>query len=91
MDGDGKLKQLAEVVVRKYGDDALAVVTARIEGRLSVQDYSLAAMWSLVAAIIHARTAGAKPQPGIQEDVREIAAGIVMTLARDDAQANLDS
>jgi hypothetical protein len=90
VDSDGKLKQLAEVVVQKYGDDALAVVSARIEGRLSVQDYNLAALWSLVAAIIHARMGAAKPQRGIHEDVREIAAGIVMTLAREEPQADLD-
>ena len=81
MQDEGKIRQLAQLVVQKHGSDALAVVNERIRGRLEAQDYHLAALWALVAEAVHRMMPDAKPRRGVQREVQEIAAGVIVTLA----------
>jgi hypothetical protein len=48
-----KAWRLAQLIVEKYGNEALAVVIERVVGRLIVHDYSLAIMWTRVAEEVH--------------------------------------
>ena len=54
MDDDPKTWRLAQLVIEKHGEDALALVTERAHWRLEVQDYALAALWSEVADAVRA-------------------------------------
>jgi hypothetical protein len=57
-----KTRRLAHLLVDKHGNDALAVVTERALGRLTVQDYRLAIVWTRVAEAVHKLLPDAKPE-----------------------------
>ena len=62
MASDPKIRRLARLIVEKHGDEALAVVTERIVGRLIALDYAHVRMWTRVAEAVHALHPGAPPQ-----------------------------
>ena len=62
MEPDSKIWRLAQLLVKKYGDEALAVVTERALGRLTVQDYAWAIVWTRVAQAVHTMRPDAKPE-----------------------------
>ena len=65
MSSDPKIWRLAQLLIDKHGDEALAVVTERALGRLSVQDYHLAIVWTRVAQAVHRMRPDAKPERSI--------------------------
>jgi hypothetical protein len=81
VDNEAKIRLLAELMVQKHGEDALAVVNERIRGRLLAQDYPLAALWSLVAGTVHAARPNAKPRRRNHQWVQQVAAGVLATMA----------
>src|SRR5262249_27490900 len=60
-----KIRSLAQLWVGKYRDDALAVVTERGVGRVTVEDYRLAVVWTRVAEAVHKMLPDAKPERSI--------------------------
>ncbi len=62
---DPKIRQIAQLLVEKYRDEALAVVTERALGRLTVQDYGWAVMWTRVAEAVHTLRPNAKPERSV--------------------------
>lgn len=62
MASDPKVWRLAQLVVEKHGDEALAVVTERALGRFTVQDYPSATLWTRVAEAVHTILPHAKPE-----------------------------
>lgn len=62
MGPDPKIWRLAQLVVEKHGDEALAVVTERAIGRLTVQDYPNTVLWTRVAEAVHTMLPDAKPR-----------------------------
>jgi hypothetical protein len=52
MTSDPKMQRLAALLVGKHGDDALAVATERILGRLAVRDCDSALLWTRVAEAV---------------------------------------
>jgi hypothetical protein len=65
MADDSKVGRLAELLLEKHGDDALAVAADRAAWRLAVQEYRWAALWALVAGTIRAARPEAKPGTSI--------------------------
>jgi hypothetical protein len=57
-----KTRRLAHLLVGKHGHEALAVVTERALGRLAVQDYRLAIVWTRVAEAVHKLLDDPKPE-----------------------------
>jgi hypothetical protein len=62
---DPKIGRVAQLLVAKHGDEALAVVTGRGLGLLTVQDYQLAILWTRVAGAIHTMRPDAKPERSV--------------------------
>jgi hypothetical protein len=62
---DPKVWRLAQLLVGKYGDEALAVVTERALGRMTVQEYSWAIAWTRVAEAVHTLCPNAKPERSV--------------------------
>jgi hypothetical protein len=90
MASDPKVWQLAQLIVEKHGEDALAVVTERAFGRLAVMDYALAVVWTRVAEAVHAIRPDAKPQGAVwrtQAPLNELLADPVMgVVVQDDEE-----
>jgi hypothetical protein len=65
MADESKVWRLAQLLLDKHGDEALAVVTERVLGRLTVQDYAWAMLWTQVAQAVHALRPDAKPERSV--------------------------
>jgi hypothetical protein len=61
MASDPKVWRLAQLIVEKHADGALAVVTERALERMIVMDYPLAMVWTRVAEAVHTLLPGARP------------------------------
>lgn len=68
MASDRKTWRLAQLIVEKHGDEALAVVIERIVGRLIVHDYPLAIMWTRVAEVVHIMLPAANPEHSVWQN-----------------------
>lgn len=65
MADESKVWRLAQLLLDKHGDEALAVVTERALGRLTVQDYAWAIFWTEVAQAVHGLRPDAKPERSV--------------------------
>jgi hypothetical protein len=65
MASDPKVWHLARLLVDKHGNEALAVVTERALGRLTVQDYRLAILWTRVAEAVRTLCPDVTPERSV--------------------------
>lgn len=62
MASDPRIQSIAQLLVDKHGDEALAVTTERVHHRLAIRDYPSAIIWTRVAEAIHILRPEARPE-----------------------------
>ena len=63
MDDNPGTRRIAQCLLKRHHDKALAVATERVRDRLATQDYASAAIWARVAETVHVLMPDAKPTP----------------------------
>ncbi len=62
MASDPRIQSIAQLLVDKHGDEALAVTTERVHHRLAIRDYPSAIIWTRVAEAVHILRPDARPE-----------------------------
>ncbi len=62
MERNARIQRIAQLLVGKYGDEALAIATERAHARLAVREYSSAVTWTWVAEAVDVMSPDAKTE-----------------------------
>lgn len=62
MNNDPRIQRIAQRLVEKHDDKALALAKERVHDRLATQDYASAVIWARVVEAVHILIPDAKPK-----------------------------